>query len=141
MAKKTATPSTPKPITTTPDPAERLFQHEPDFISKYANNVRFHSTVHDLTLVFGQSDVTSGSEIVRQHTGITLPWSVVKIALYYLRVNLAIHEAHNGIVPVPPLQIPDSFPPPTEEMIASNPNVQKGYDAVTKLRDEFLAAL
>ena len=141
MAKHTATPSVAKAAAPAPEPAEKLFQHETDFISKYANNVRFHSTVHDLTLVFGQSDVTSGSEIVRQTTGITLPWSVVKIVQYYLRVNLAIHEATNGVVPVPPLQIPQAFPAPTKEMIAADPSVQKGYDAVTKLRDEFLAAL
>ncbi|HEY4903110.1 MAG TPA: hypothetical protein VIH89_06525 [Candidatus Sulfotelmatobacter sp.] len=124
-----------------PDAPPPVLEREPDFTSKYANNVRFHSTVHDLTLIFGQSDVTSGSEVVRQHTAITIPWSVLKLALYYAAVNVAVHEVYNGIIPVPPQQKPPRFPEPTAEMLAENPKSQQAADAANKIWEDFTSPL
>ena len=38
---------------TTPDTLQQM-EKEPTFVSKYANNVRFEATVHDLKIVFGE---------------------------------------------------------------------------------------
>ncbi len=140
MPKKTndALCSTSAPVTPVTGPP---FQHEPDFRFRYANNVRFHSTVHDLTLVFGQNDVTGASEVVKQNTAITLPWSVVKLALYYAQVNLVIHEAYNGIVQVPAFQLPTPIAEPTSEAIATDPNAYKSFEAATRVWNEFMASL
>lgn len=84
------------PTSTEPISAGPIYQREEDFISEYANNIRFESTVHDLKLIFGQTDLSSGREVVIQHTAITLPWSVLKLALFFIRLNLDFHELYNG---------------------------------------------
>jgi hypothetical protein len=131
MAKRKSTP----PPTTQPEASQ--FQRTPDCANRYANNVRYEPSAHDLTLVFGQSDFSTGKEVVRQHTAITIPWSVAKLALYYLGVNLRIFEVYNGTIPIPPNQIPPPFVGPTDET-AGDPHAAKVFELATKLREQFL---
>lgn len=124
------------PIT---NPALPPTVRRPDFASNYANNARFESTVYDLRVIFGQSDLSSGSETIDQHTAVTLPWPFVKVLLYYLQVQLIGQETQNGPVVIPPSQIPQPFEPPAE--YASDPVVQRGREAINKFREQFIAAL
>jgi len=122
----------PKPI-----PVER----EAEFIERYANNVRYESTVYDLKLIFGQSDLGTGAELIRQHSAVTIPWALVKLMVYYLRTNVGVHELYNGKVLLPPQQIPFPFPPPTAEVAAADPKSQQAFVLVKELRDEFLSEI
>jgi hypothetical protein len=128
------------PATTT-QPTPPTFERDEDFLSEYANSARFESTVYDLKIIFGQTDLGSGSEIIRQHTGITIPWALVKIMLYFLQINLMFHEAHNGKVLIPPTQIPAPFPESPPPEAASDPVALKALEAAKEFREEFLAKL
>jgi hypothetical protein len=114
------------------------FERTEDFVSEYANNVRFETTVHDLKMVFGQTDLNTGKEVIEQHTGITIPWSLVRLMIYFLRVNLDIHESQVGKAPIPPFQAP---PPPPElsPTEAKEPNARKIYELVKKAHDDIIA--
>jgi hypothetical protein len=125
---------------TSPTTPKISFEHTDDFRSRYANNARFESTVWDLKVVLGETDLSTGTEVVRQHTAITMPWSLVKVAIYYLQVNLAIHEVYNGKVSVPPTQMPPS-PPPIPPEQAKDPASAEVKDLVTKIRADFIASL
>jgi hypothetical protein len=116
------------------------FERRSDFRAEYANNTRYESTVYDLTVVFGQSDLGSGHEVIKQHTAITVPWAAVKLAKYYLEVNLLFHESANGKVQIPPSQIPDPLPVPNDE-ISQNPSLMSAYESIKRLREEFIASL
>jgi hypothetical protein len=114
--------------------------HTEDFRSKYANNARFEATVYDLKIVFGESDLATGSEIIRQHTAITIPWALVRVMQFWLQLNFGVTEVTVGKVAIPANQIP---PPPQSQPpeIASQPDAQKAKDIYLKLREEFIAGL
>jgi hypothetical protein len=124
----------------TPTPKAETFQRVEGFVSKYANNVRYESTVHDLKLIFGESDQAAGPEVVRQHTAITIPWTAAKLARYYLDVNLLFHEVYVSKIEVASNQIPLPFSEPSPEMIATDPLALKAYTLASKLRDEFIGS-
>ena len=122
----------------TSKPPAVTFERTEDFKATYSNSVRFESTVHDLTIIFGKIDQGSGHEVVKQYTSVTIPWSLVKLAEYYLDVNLLIHESSNGKIRIPPSQIPP-LPAEPDEDIKSNPSVIETLDLIKKLREEFVA--
>jgi hypothetical protein len=125
----------PKSTPTTP-----VFKRTDDLVSRYANNARFEPNVFDLKMVFGQGDSSTGEEVIHQHTAITLPWSVVKLVIYYLRLHLMVYEADNGNVKVPSNQTPQAFPelPPGQ---AESPAVKRALESVSKLRDDFISSM
>ena len=108
-----------------------------DFIDGYANNVRFEPTVYDLKIVFGETDLGSGKEVTVQHMSVTLPWALVKLALFFLEVNVTVHELENGKITIPPNQIPP--PPPLPQ--GDNPTAVKAHEIIGKIREEFLTRL
>lgn len=113
-----------------------------DFISRYANNARFETTVFDLKILFGQSEQESGTEVIEQHTAITVPWPVVKLAIYYLQVQLTVHQITNeNRVAIPPNQIPPPFPQTLPPELENDPHTAEVRQAVIKLREQFLASL
>jgi hypothetical protein len=71
-----------------------------DFVVRYANNTYFEPSLWDLKLIFGQSDQKAGMNVINQHTSITLPWSQVKVVLYFLTSQLAAFEALNGRIQI-----------------------------------------
>ena len=115
-----------------------------DFASEYANTIRYESTVFDLKLIFGQTDLsethTGGKEMVEQHTAITIPWPVVKILIYFLALHVFFQEYENGPIVVPKRQLPPELPQPPEEARA-NPDVVKSFEGAKKLREELLSRL
>ncbi len=124
----------PAPTAAAPVPPQ---VRDEEFFSGYANSIRFEPTVYDLKLVFGETDNSTGTEITRQHTAITIPWALVKVGLYFLQVNLEIHELVNGKVTVPPNQIPPPANPVPVEM-SNDPNAHKAKEIVERLRKEFI---
>lgn len=118
-----------------PAPAPLRFERSNDFSPVYANNARFEATVWDLKLIFGEVDLSSGNEVVIQHTAITVPWSLVKLLIFFLQGNLILHEAQNGKVRVPPNQLPAPFPAPTEPLSSNSDEI---VNAINLLREQFI---
>lgn len=111
------------------------FRRDNDFLSLYANNVRFELSVWDLKLIFGQLDQSSGELAIDQHTAVAISWAQAKLMSYYLQLNLAIHEADNG-----PITVPASVKPPKPERpvgdLANDPKAQALYELAQKMHGE-----
>ncbi len=122
-----------KPATPQPQPLRN--ERSEDFISVYANNVMFESSAFDLRLIYGQIDQAAG--VVDQHTGVTIPWVVAKLGLHFLNTQVAAHEIVYGKIAIPKELFPLEPPPPPKEL-SQNPLVQQVYEALKKLREEFI---
>jgi hypothetical protein len=131
-------PNETMPPVTAPTPIAAV--HTEDFRSKYANNARFEATVYDLKIVFGETDLSAGAEVIRQHTAITIPWALVKVALFWLQFNFDVTEVTVGKVAIPTTQIPP-YPQPTPAELANDPNAKSAAEIYRKLREEFIASL
>jgi len=94
-----------------------------------------------LKLVFGQLDQSEGEVKVVQHSAITVPWTQVKLMVYWLRGQIEAHELANGKIHIPPPIIPQPLPPLTEEIKKSDPNAEAVYAIFNRLRDEFISSL
>lgn len=78
----------------------------PEFISRYANNVQFESSVWDLKLLFGELDQSTDPHAIQQHTSVILPWQQARLIAYFLIVNTTINEAQNGRMSFPSRLVP-----------------------------------
>lgn len=107
-----------------------------DFAALYANNVQAESSVWDLKVIFGILDQSSQPPKVVQHTSINLPWAQIKLLSFYLRVNLAIHEAQNGKVLTPP-----SIMPPDPDKLALTGFTPELHNILRELYKEFIATV
>jgi len=75
----------------------KVTRRSDEFEDLYANNVLFESTAWDLRMIFGQLKTgSSGEPKIEQHTSITIPWPVAKIACIYLALNIIGFEEING---------------------------------------------
>jgi hypothetical protein len=116
-------------------------KYDEDFEVLYANHIQYELNAFDFKLIFGQLDMGSepGVEVVNQHTAMSIPWAVAKLMLYFLQVNVALHEAISGKVPLPP-SITASIPEwPESPSGTENPNLLKIWDKLRAMRSEFLA--
>jgi hypothetical protein len=113
-------------------------QRAEEFVSTYSNNVFFEQTVWDLKFIFGELDLSQG--IVDQHTGVTVPWTIAKLTLYYLATQIAGHEIVNGKIHLPEAILPAEPPPLTEEQ-KHEPNLPKIYAEFKRLHAEFMKGL
>jgi hypothetical protein len=128
----TATPIQEMPIET---------KRAEDFSSLYANNVRFESSVWDLRILFGELDQSAeqGKHVVELHTAIAIPWVQVKLMIYYLQLNLFLHEAENGKVRIAQRVFPpDPGPMPPKEF-ENDPTAKALHELVVKLHRELVA--
>jgi hypothetical protein len=132
MAQHKDVPAAAPPVST---PA---FQRTANCVNSYANNVRYEQTVHDVTIVFGQSDMSTGAEVVKQNIAVTVPWTVAKLALYYLSLNLHFYELYNGKIPLPANQVPPPFPEPSDEVLKTDANAMKAFELANRLREQFI---
>jgi hypothetical protein len=119
-------------------PVSPPMKRREDFRLEYANNIRFEPTVYDLKMVFGETDLSTGTETVEQHMAVTLPWPFVKVLSYFLQIQLMVQERQNGPVGVPQTQIPPIQEPPPE--LANDPKVQGIAKDLKKFREDFLAS-
>jgi hypothetical protein len=110
-------------------------QRSDEFVSTYANNVFFEQTVWDLKIIFGELDQSEG--VVDQHTGVTVPWTIAKLTLYYLATQIAGHEIVNGKIPLPQVILPPEPPPLTDEQ-KLDANLVKIYAEFRRLHAEFM---
>jgi hypothetical protein len=113
------------------------FKRENDFESLYANSVLAESSVWDLKVIFGILDQSMTPNQVIQHTSVNLPWTQVKLLIYFAQIHLAIHEFLNGKV-----SIPQSVRPPAPGSIAlpdTFPTTPALMETLKKLYDEFIS--
>lgn len=96
------------------------------FVESYANNVFLEPNAWDLKVIFGNIDTDKGPNTVVQHTAVTLPWSQIKVGIYFLQFHLAAHEFMNGKVAVPK-GIVTPPPLPTEDQ-EKDPRVKKLFE-------------
>ncbi|HEX4002935.1 MAG TPA: DUF3467 domain-containing protein [Candidatus Acidoferrales bacterium] len=95
-------------------PAPQLkAQRSEDFAAVYANNANFEASAWDLKVIFGQLDQAAG--VVDQHTAVTLPWSLVKLALYQLQAQVNLYEEIYGKIKITADILPPAPPPLTDE--------------------------
>ena len=106
---------------------------EPDFTSVYANNCRLELSVWDLKIFFGQLEQHTGKTTVDWHTAVTIPWMQAKLLEYYLRINRAFQEKHNGPIQIHPSVMPQLPAPPTEEEIKTDPGAMEMYETFKKI--------
>jgi lysophospholipase L1-like esterase len=102
----------------------------------YANYANFELSDLDLKMLFGQLDQSGPKADVDWHTAVTIAWPEAKIMSYFLRVNLAIHEAHHGVIKVPVAMLPPTLERP--EDADSNPTSNKLFDRVQAIRKELM---
>ena len=110
-------------------------QRSDDFTSAYSNNVSFEASVWDLKIIFGELDQSAG--VIEQHTAITVPWAIAKLAVYYLGTQIAAHEVMNGKIAIPQSVMAPPPPPLTGEQRA-DPNMKKVYEEFTRLYEAFI---
>jgi len=125
---------------TTEQPTTSRFEHTESFISSYANSVTFEPTAWDLKLIFGQLDQVSNTTVVKQHLAVTIPWAQVKLALFWLRLQVDAMEEQAGKIPLRKDVIPPELPPLTNEQ-RNDPATKKLYECYRKAREEFIASL
>lgn len=117
------------------------FVQAEDFVTAYANNVQFQASAWDIKMVFGELDQTGGkTNVVEQHTSITLSWPEAKMLNFYLRVQIAAHEIDDGKINIPNRVLPPE-PPPLSGEQANKPAAVAFREILMKLRDQFLAEL
>jgi hypothetical protein len=116
------------------------FQRAENFISLYSNNVNFEPTAWDIKIVFGQLDLVGGKGIARQQVAITIPWAQAKLALYYLRLQVAAMEMQSGKIAIRRDLIPPEPPQLTPEQEAI-PSSRELRDLILKIREEYLTTL
>jgi hypothetical protein len=89
----------------TPDSTELLkpleYRRSDDFMRRYSNNTFLEGSVWDLKILFGELDQKLGTNVVTQHTAVTLSWAQAKVLFHFLRVHLAGYEAEHGRLKIP----------------------------------------
>jgi hypothetical protein len=106
-----------------------------DFTNVYANNVALEPSVWDLKLTFGELDQSMGT--ISQHTAVTVPWTMAKIFSFMLQTQIIAYEMQNRKIRVQTDLLPPKFPVPSDDM-KDNPAVQRAYEALVKLREQFI---
>lgn len=106
------------------------------FYEGYANNLFLESNAWDLKVIFGNIDQSKGANTVVQHSAITLPWSQIKVGIYFLQIHLAVHEIVNGKVQVPKRVISPPVPP-TEDQEKEDPRTRKLFEVAQELFRRF----
>jgi hypothetical protein len=69
-----------------------------DFENLYANNFMVEATVWDLKVLFGQLMGDDQGGMIELHTGMIMPWTLVKILAFHLALNVIAFENQNGPV-------------------------------------------
>jgi|SRR5271157_2865026 len=119
-------------------PSDGIIRHE-DYVTLYANNVQFQPFEWDLRMTFGELDVRKGQVIIEQHTAITVTWLQAKLMLYFLGLQVAVHEMSHE-----PIRIPKSVFPPEPTLpsgdLPNDPIALKVYEYIKAERDRLLAS-
>lgn len=119
-------------------PSEGIVRHE-DYVTLYANNVQFQPFAWDLRMTFGELDVRKGNVIIEQHTAISITWLQAKIMLYFLGLQIAVHEMANGTIRIPKEVFPPEPTPPSGDL-ENDPIALKVYEHIKAEREKLLVA-
>jgi hypothetical protein len=65
-----------------------------------------------------------------------MPWSLVKLLVFYLQSNLAVHEIVMGPVKVPNALLPASIVAPPD--VETSPTSKEVFETLQALRTEFM---
>ena len=106
-----------------------------DLTTDYANNTAFEATVWDLKLIFGEFSARAKS--IEWHTSITIPWALAKLIIYYLQINIDIHELDQGKIAIPASMIPAAPPPPIQD----DGTAQAIFEIVQRNRERLMESL
>ncbi|HXM22279.1 MAG TPA: hypothetical protein VN948_13565 [Terriglobales bacterium] len=115
----------------------KLVRHE-NFESWYANNVQYHPSEWDLKLIFGELDWRDNSMLIQQHTAISVTWLQAKIMLYFLTIQVGVHEMSQGKIQIPPGVAPTEPPLPSGDL-ENNPFAMQVHDYLKRMREQFMA--
>jgi hypothetical protein len=69
----------------------------------------------------------------------TIPWMTAKLALYYLQLNIALHELENGKITINPRVLPIA-PPPLSADEESNELLREAREITVKMQVDFIAS-
>jgi hypothetical protein len=72
------------------------FKRTEGFETLYANNVAFEANVWDMKLLFGELTSDEQGNVIEQHTGMVLPWPLVKVLAFHLAINIVAFEDQHG---------------------------------------------
>ena len=111
-----------------------------DYFEVYANQALYEASAWDLKIIFGILDQSTGVARMKKTFAVNIPWTQVKLAIFYLRLQLAVEEAQDGKIQIRPGLIPPDAPPLTEEQ-AAEPMAKELYEVYKRLREEFLREL
>lgn len=90
-----------------------------------------------MKIIFGQLDQAMGT--VQQHTAITIPWAMAKLALHQLRNQIQAYELFYGPIKITMDMLPPEPNAPTGEFATDK--FMEIYEAAKKLREDFIAQL
>jgi hypothetical protein len=102
----------------------------------YANYANFEISDLDLKMLFGQLDQSGAKPAVDWHTAVTVTWPEAKVMSYFLRINIAIHEARDGVIKVPASMLPPTLELP--EDAETNPLSKALFEKVQAIRTELI---
>lgn len=114
-----------------------FFRRHQDYVTLYANNVQFQPWEWDLRITFGELDVHKNKLVVEQHTAINVSWLQAKLMLYFLQLQVGIHEMANGKIKIPYGVFPPEPTPPTGD-IANDPAALRVYEYIRDRRAELV---
>jgi hypothetical protein len=121
--------------------SKSIFRRHENFESWYANNAQFWASEFDLRMTFGELNVSGEKVEVQQHTAMTVSWLQAKLMLYYLSINIGLHELSHGKIPIPPSLLPPDPEPPTAEQLETDPNANNMYEFIKTARAQFFESL
>lgn len=111
-----------------------------DYFEVYANQALYEASAWDLKIIFGILDQSTGTAKTKKTFAVNIPWAAVKLAIFYLRLQLAVEEAQDGKIQIRPSLIPPAAPPLTEEQ-AAEPMAKQLYEIYERMREDFLREL
>jgi hypothetical protein len=87
----------------TPKVQQDRYEHTPDFVKYYSNNVRFARNAWELTMTFGElaGNLPEGGSRVEQKVAIRMSWPQAKVMAIFLAINVADHETEQGAERIP----------------------------------------
>ncbi len=116
------------------------FSRTADFINLYANNVFLESSLWDLKLVFGHTDQQVGLNAIIQNAAVTLPWSQVKMLVYFLQSHVAAHETQNGRIIISDSLIPPVPDEPNPELLQQGTHMRDVHKVLKENYEAFIAS-
>jgi hypothetical protein len=119
-----------------PSSAELVFQRTDGFVEKYANNIRFESSVWDIRILFGLLNQSLTPATVDQHTAMNVPWAQAKLMAYFLQVNVIFHEIANGTINIPDAIMPESVSDELLETFKDDPAAIERLQRLRKLHEQ-----